>query len=269
MFNKKIINEYKKNLDFCTNFWLNDNHGHSGSLLNLDDVSKIEKDDVWNNIFITYKSDLKSTQKFRNILKELITIKVEEQKILDLSEIKFIYGGKSINCFDFMKDCDLASWWKSATKNNSANEHIYKNEVKYLRECFNEKNRLEGVNGFIKRSWHKGLMVCHSDSNHRIGNIANICTHNPTLEIPYIEKLTTYQLNQNILDEILKEYSLYIIIEEDHFNKNIFNKMDDICIKQNAFCLELTKKCTRFSLSGLHFENFKIRIYFIEKTLKN
>lgn len=53
MFNKKIINEYKKNLDFCTNFWLNDNHGHSGSLLNLDDVSKIEKDDVWNNIFIT------------------------------------------------------------------------------------------------------------------------------------------------------------------------------------------------------------------------
>lgn len=94
MFNKKIINEYKKNLDFCTNFWLNDNHGHSGSLLNLDDVSKIEKDDVWNNIFITYKSDLKSTQKFRNILKELITIKVEEQKILDLSEIKFIYGGK-------------------------------------------------------------------------------------------------------------------------------------------------------------------------------
>ncbi|EOG9315728.1 hypothetical protein ACLK98_003696, partial [Acinetobacter baumannii] len=62
---------------------------------------------------------------------------------------------------------------------------------------------------------------------------------------------------------------LYIIIEEDHFNKNIFNKMDDICIKQNAFCLELTKKCTRFSLSGLHFENFKIRIYFIEKTLKN
>ncbi|EOY9233172.1 hypothetical protein ACQFZ3_000424, partial [Acinetobacter baumannii] len=72
MFNKKIINEYKKNLDFCTNFWLNDNHGHSGSLLNLDDVSKIEKDDVWNNIFITYKSDLKSTQKFRNILKELI-----------------------------------------------------------------------------------------------------------------------------------------------------------------------------------------------------
>ncbi|MEZ7290444.1 hypothetical protein ACBB12_00005 [Acinetobacter baumannii] len=73
MFNKKIINEYKKNLDFCTNFWLNDNHGHSGSLLNLDDVSKIEKDDVWNNIFITYKSDLKSTQKFRNILKELIT----------------------------------------------------------------------------------------------------------------------------------------------------------------------------------------------------
>ncbi|MBJ8435044.1 hypothetical protein [Acinetobacter pittii] len=269
MFNKDIINEYKKNLTFCTNFWLNDNHGHSGSLLNLEDISKIEQDDVWNNIFIIYKSDLKSTQKFRNHLKELITTKVEKQKNLDISKIKYVYGGKSISCFDFNKDCDLVNWWKSATKNNSGNEHIYKNEEKYLRECFDKNNRLEGVHGFIKRSWHKGLMVSHSDSNHRIGNIANICAHNPTLRIPYIENLTTYQLNQNILDEILKKYSLYIIIEKDQFIKDIFNVMDDICIMQNSFCLELTKKCTRFSLSGLHFEKFNIRIYFIEKSLKN
>ncbi len=267
MFSKTIINKYQENLLFCSNYWLNDNHGHSGSLLNLDDLSQVEQDKTWNHIFETYKSDSLTIKKFRDILKRLIHKETISQCELDLSEVKYICGGKSAKHFNFTQACDLVNWWKLATISNSGDEHIHKTEVKHLKECFNKDGKLNGVSGFIKRSWHKGLMVSNSDGNHRIGNIANICTQNPQLKIPYIEQLTKYQINQESLQELLKNYAIYLIIEKS--DREISITMDNICENQKSFCLILSERCTIYSLSHAHFDCFNIRIYFLEKSYKN
>lgn len=271
------LEKYQDILNLCSSHWSNDTHCDSGSLLNLDDLADLNKNDlddvnkdkIWKERFQVFKSDHESNERFRKEISGLISHKVTEQAEIQLSQVKYIYGGKGSGTFDFTKDGDLVSWWKKSTVLIHGNKHIHQTEPHYLPACFDSKGRLDTVNGFIERSWHKGLMVINDNGNHRIGAIAAICAQNAGLQVPYIDKLISYQLNQQVLNNLLDKYSVYLAVQVNHADEPLFTEMDNICRERNAYCLKLSEDCTHYSLSKMHFAQYNVRLYFIEKSLSS
>ena len=161
------------------------------------------------------------------------------------------------------------SWWKKSTALIHKNDFIHKTDPQFLAACFSSNGRLVSVNGFIERSWHNGLMVINDNGNHRIGAIAAICAQNAGLQVPYIDKLISYQLNQQVLNNLLDKYSVYLAVQVNHADEPLFTEMDNICRERNAYCLKLSEDCTHYSLSKMHFAQYNVRLYFIEKSLSS
>lgn len=262
--------KYHKMHNLYSQHWINSSFCDSGSLLVLDELSNIghaDRDSFWQDAIESFHGDPAVNLEFRQSLGNLIQHQCEPQATIQLKEVHYVYGGTDCNSFDYQHPMNLGQWWKAI------GDHKYSHQISAddIDVCLKPGSRLDGVNGFIRRSWHKGLMMSGGDSNHRLGNLAYILSTNPDLNPIYTDQLDSYTLNQSVLNEILERYAVYIVIQEDtvELECDLMLELEKAFAGQEAHCMKLSESFTSYSLSKRFFKSKRVRIYFIKKRISN